>query len=173
MRGIPIERRLAVRVATSARLVGREKGPRPGPGSRLLGVRGSTYDARAFDAGDLLEKKHASETSVSAILPVGDKDHGRSALPDALNPLADAGLVDETIVLHPGTVHSRLAGGAKVYRDADLVPGFGPVRGYGDAVWRGLSAVGGDIVLLLDPSVADPEGDGSWAFWVSYYFGRP
>jgi glucosyl-3-phosphoglycerate synthase len=48
--------------------------------------------------------------------------------------------------------------GAKVYRDADLMPDFGPVRGYGDALWRGLSVAEGDVVLFLDPSVPAQEG---------------
>jgi len=68
--------------------------------------------------------------------------------------------MDETIVLHLGTVEGTPVGAdhTKVYRDADLMPGFGLVRGYGDTLWRGLSAAGGDIVLFLDPSVRDPEG---------------
>ena len=32
------------------------------------------------------------------------------------------------------------------------------MRGYGDALWRGLSVAEGDVVLFLDPSVPDPEG---------------
>ncbi len=75
-------------------------------------------------------------------MPIGDKAQGTAALLDALKPLAEAGLVDETILLHPGAGHScptsKAGSGAKVYRDAGLMPGFGLVRGYGDAVWRGL-----------------------------------
>ena len=158
MRGVPIERPLAVRVATSARTVGRAKRGLARDLALASWVRNNTCDARGFDADNLLEKKHASETSVSALVPIKDKGHGTAALLDALKTLAEAGFVDETVVLLPGTGDgSLIGGGVKVYRDVDLMPGFGPVRGYGDALWRGLSAAGGDIVLFLDPSIADPE----------------
>ena len=162
MRGVPIERPLAVRVATSARLVGRAKRGLARDLALASWVRSNTYDARDFDRDDLLEKKHASATSVSAILPARDKGRGTAALLEALEPLAEAGLVDETIVLRPGRGDGSLANEAanytKIYHDADLMPGFGPVRGHGDALWRGLSVAGSDIALFLDPSVPDPEG---------------
>jgi glucosyl-3-phosphoglycerate synthase len=160
MRGVPIERPLAVRVATSARLVGRAKRGLARDLALASWVRSNTYDARDFDRDDLLEKKHASETSASAILPARDKGRGTAALLHTLEPLAEAGLVDETLVLRPGRGDSFLPGshGAKVYREADLMPEFGPVQGYGDTLWRGLSVAGSDIVLFLDPSVPDPEG---------------
>src|SRR5437660_8300820 len=88
------------------------------------------------------------------------KGRGTSALLDALELLAEARLLDETIVLCQATEDQHLASSSsvKVYHDADLMPGFGPVRGYGDALWRGLSAANGEIVLFLDPSVPDPAG---------------
>ncbi len=160
-RGIPIERPLAVRVATSARLVGRAKRGLARDLALAAWVRSNTHDARGFDAQDLLGKKRASGTSVSAIVPMTGKGRSTATLPEVLGPLVEAGLVDETLVLRPeGTGDAPLPAldGAKVYRDADLMPGFGPVRGYGDALWRGLSAAKGDIVLFLDPSVPDPWG---------------
>jgi hypothetical protein len=105
-----------------------------------------------------LEKKITSGVTVSAVVPMRGKGRGTAALLAALGPLAEAGLVDQKIVLCPEGEEARSANGAKVYRDADLMPGFGPVRGYGDALWRGLSVAEGDVVLFLDPSVPDPEG---------------
>ncbi|MDQ3637857.1 MAG: glycosyltransferase family 2 protein [Actinomycetota bacterium] len=156
--GIPIERPLSVKVATSARLVGRAERGLARDLALASWVHGNTYDAHDFDAWDLLEKKHVSGVSVSVVVPMRGKGRGTAALLDALGPLAEAGLVDEKIVLCPEGEEARSANGAKVYRDADLMPGFGPVRGYGDALWRGLSIAEGDVVLFLDPSVPDPEG---------------
>jgi glucosyl-3-phosphoglycerate synthase len=159
-RGVPIERPLAVRVTTSARLVGRAKRGLARDLALASWVRSNTYDARDFDLGELLEKKRASETSVSAIVPMMDKDRGTTALLDALKPLTEARLVDETIALHSGMEDAPPAAldGAKFYRDASLIPEFGPVRGYGDLSWRGLSAAEGEIVLFLDPSVSGFKG---------------
>jgi glucosyl-3-phosphoglycerate synthase len=156
--GIPIERPLSVRVATSARLVGRANRGLARDLALASWVHGNTYDAHDFDTENLLEKKITSGVSVSAVVPMRGKGRGTAALLAALGPLAEAGLVDEKIVLCPEGEEARSANGAKVYRDADLMPGFGPVRGYGDALWRGLSVAEGDVVLFLDPSVPDPEG---------------
>jgi glucosyl-3-phosphoglycerate synthase len=157
--GVPIERPLAVRVATSARLVGRAKRGLARDLALASWVHGNTYDAHDFDAADLLENKHASNASVSIVMPMRGKGRGTAALLRALEPLTQTGLVDETIVLRPGKEDARpLSNSAKVYHDADLMPGFGPVRGYGDALWRGLSAAEGEIVVFLDPTVPDPEG---------------
>ncbi len=156
--GIPIERPLSVRVATSARLVGRAKRGLARDLALASWVHGNTYDAHDFDAEDLLEKKRTSGVSVSIVMPMRGKGRGTAALLAALGPLAEAGLVDEKIVLCPEGEEARYAKGAEVYRDADLMPDFGPVRGYGDALWRGLSVAKGDVVLFLDPSVPDPEG---------------
>lgn len=159
MRGIPIERPLSVRVATSARTVGRARRGLARDLALASWVHNNTYDARDFDLQDLAEKKRASGASVSAIVPTKGKGRGTSVLLDALRPLSEAGLVDETIVLRPDEESEILSGkGVKVYRDAELMPGFGPVRGYGDALWRGLSVARGEIVLFLDPSVPDPDG---------------
>ena len=156
--GIPIERPRSVRVTTSARLVGRANRGLARDLALASWVHDNTYDARDFTPENLLEKKRASGISVSVVVPMRGKGRGTAALLAGLEPLAHAGLFDEKIVLSPEGEEARPSSGAKVYRDADLMPGFGPVRGYGDALWRGLSVAEGDVVLFLDPSVPDPEG---------------
>jgi glucosyl-3-phosphoglycerate synthase len=156
--GIPIQRPLAVRVATSARLVGRATRGLARDLALSSWVRKNTYDADDFDPEDLLEKKHASRSSVSIVVPMGGKGRGTATLLSILAPLEEAGLVDETIVLCSETSNGSSAGAVTAVRDVDLMPGFGPVRGYGDVLWRGLSVVSGENVLFLDPSVPDPEG---------------
>jgi glucosyl-3-phosphoglycerate synthase len=156
--GIPIERPLSVRVTTSARLVGRANRGLARDLALASWVHGNTYDAYDFDAENLLEKKRTSSVSVSVVIPMRGKGRGTTALLTALEPLAKARLVDEKIVLCPEREEAHLANGAKVYRDEDLMPDYGPVRGYGDALWRGLSVAEGDVVLFLDPSIPDPEG---------------
>ena len=161
-RSVPIERPLAVKVATSARLVGRAKRGLARDLSLASWVRNNTYDAHDFDPDDLLVLKLSSGISVSAVIPTRGKGRGTAALLDALGPLAEAGLLDEMIVLlsekRDNSPNLPTGARVKVYRDAYLMPGFGPVRGYGDALWRGLAAAGGEVLLFLDPSVPDPGG---------------
>jgi glucosyl-3-phosphoglycerate synthase len=156
--GIPIERPLSVRVSTSARLVGRANRGLARDLALASWVQDNTYDARVFTAEELLEKKRASGLSVSVVLPMRGKGRGTAALLAALGQPSHAGLIDEKIVLCPEGEDAFCANGAEVYRDADLSTDFGPVRGYGDALWRGLSSTEGDVVLFLDPSIPDPEG---------------
>lgn len=163
-RGIPIERPLAVRVTTSARTVGRAKRGLARDLALASWVRSNTHDARDFTLQDLVEAKHASGETVSVVVSAGGKGSGTAALLEALGPLAEAGLVDETIVLRPAGEPEGAYGafggqdGVEVHEDADLMPHFGPVSGYGDALWRGLSAVRGGIVVYLDPGIPDPGG---------------
>lgn len=156
--GVSIERPLAVKVATSARLIGRAKRGLARDLALASWIHGNTFDAHDFGAGDLLEMKQASRTSVSVIVPMRVKGRGTAALLDTLGILTKTGLIDETIVLHPGMEEIHLPEDAKIYRDADLMPDFGPVRGYGDVLWRGLSVTEGEFVLFLDPMAPDPEG---------------
>src|SRR3954447_6281959 len=79
-RGVPIERPLAVRVATSARIVGRAKRGLARDLALASWLHNNTYDARDFDLEDLLEQKRASETSVSVIVLMRGKGRGTVSL---------------------------------------------------------------------------------------------
>ena len=54
-----------------------------------------------------------------------------------------------------GTADVAAQAGAEVVQESELMPDLGPAIGKGDAMWRALSVVRGDIVLYLD---ADTEG---------------
>ncbi|HTT50157.1 MAG TPA: glucosyl-3-phosphoglycerate synthase [Streptosporangiaceae bacterium] len=70
-----------------------------------------------------------------------------------------SGLVDQVIVVDAdsadGTVDIARAGGAEVYSENELLPGYGPARGKGDAMWRSLSVARGDIVMFADADTAN------------------
>jgi glucosyl-3-phosphoglycerate synthase len=73
--------------------------------------------------------------------------------------LREAGAIDEIVVVdgasRDGTATAAERAGAVVYEEADLLAHVGPVCGKGDAMWRALSVLEGDIVCFLD---ADTEG---------------
>jgi glucosyl-3-phosphoglycerate synthase len=48
--------------------------------------------------------------------------------------------------------------GAEVYREDELLPEFGPALGKGDAMWRALSVVRGDVVVFVDADSSDFGG---------------
>ena len=131
-RSIPIERPMAVRVVTSDRLVGRA---RRGLSRDLSLVSWSRRNT--FRAGDFTEERVLAikDRSVSLILP----EHASASQAGELRRLENSGLVDEVI---PADPHA-------------LASGYGPVRGFGDLLWRSLSAADCEVVVVLDPTAPD------------------
>jgi glucosyl-3-phosphoglycerate synthase len=70
-----------------------------------------------------------------------------------------SGLVDQVIVVDAdsadGTADIARACGAEVYSENELLPGYGPARGKGDAMWRSLSVARGDIVMFADADTSN------------------
>ncbi len=76
-----------------------------------------------------------------------------------LKLLVEDGLVGQILVVdadsQDGTASLARDAGAEVRSENELVDGYGPCRGKGDAMWRALAAVTGEIVVYVDGDVAD------------------
>lgn len=72
---------------------------------------------------------------------------------------ARTGLPDQVIVIDAdspdGTADIARAHGAEVYSENQLMPGYGPAQGKGDAMWRSLSVARGDIIMFADADTTD------------------
>jgi glucosyl-3-phosphoglycerate synthase len=72
----------------------------------------------------------------------------------ALVGLREAGAIDEVVVIDAASLDGTAAlaegAGALVYQEAELLSEFGPVQGKGDAMWRALSVLRGELVCFLD-----------------------
>ena len=154
--GVPIDRLLAVRVTTSGRSGGRAPRGLAVDLRRARWLDGRRYDASAYRAAELAERKAAT---VSLVLPAREVAGTIAGVLDALAPLERAGLVDEVLVVDAssgdGTARIAAARGARVADESELLADFGPALGKGDAMWRGLSATSGDIVAFLDTDTED------------------
>jgi glucosyl-3-phosphoglycerate synthase len=97
--------------------------------------------------------------SVSVCLPARECAATVGPIVTALLALRDAGAIDEVVVVDAassdGTAEAAVRAGAVVHQEAELLPEHGPVLGKGDAMWRALSVLGGELVCFLD---ADIEG---------------
>jgi glycosyltransferase involved in cell wall biosynthesis len=157
--GIPIERPAGVRVRTAPRLSGRApRGlARDLALDRWLAER--TYDGEQYPVERLLAARRASGDTVSVILPAKECAQTLPAILRHVVELRAAGVVDEILVVDAasgdGTAAVAAAEGVDVAQENELLPRFGPARGKGDAMWRGLSATSGDVVVYLD---ADSTG---------------
>ncbi len=154
--GVPIDRLASVRVTTSGRTLGRA------PRGLAVDLRGAGWlsarrgRAEDYDAAALAERKRAT---VSLVLPTREVAGTIGPVLDAIAPLERLGLVDELLVVdaasRDGTAAVAAGRGARVADESALLPEFGPALGKGDALWRGLAATSGDIVVYLDTDTED------------------
>jgi glucosyl-3-phosphoglycerate synthase len=90
-------------------------------------------------------------------LPARDEERTIGAILEALAPLRESGVIDQLVVVDHSTDRTAeiaRAAGAEVYDQEQLAPDHGPVLGKGDAMWRALPVLTGDVVCFLD---ADSE----------------
>ncbi len=109
----------------------------------------------AFPAAALAARR---ERRVSVCVPARDEASTIGAIVDVLVELRDAGGIDQVVVVDDstdGTGAIALARGAEVYDQSSLMAAFGPVRGKGDAMWRALSVLDGDVVCFVDGDSED------------------
>lgn len=99
------------------------------------------------------------EASVSVCLPARECAETVGGIVGALTRLREVGAIDELVVVDAasadGTASIAEYAGARVVQERELMPEMGAVLGKGDAMWRALSVLSGELVLFLD---ADSEG---------------
>jgi glucosyl-3-phosphoglycerate synthase len=154
--GVAIHRSARVRVRTSARTNGRA--PR-GLARDLASAdwrERRSYDAREFTLERLLEVKQAT---VALLLPAREVAATIEPIAEMAVRLKAAGLLDEAIVIdaasHDATAAIARQAGVRVEQESDLLSEFGPARGKGDAMWRGLAASSSEIVVFADTDTED------------------
>lgn len=99
------------------------------------------------------------EVRVSVCLPARECAGTVGEIVQRLSGLREAGVVDEIVVVDAaspdGTAAVAERAGARVVQEAELMPSFGQVLGKGDAMWRALSCLEGEIVAYLDADTED------------------
>jgi glucosyl-3-phosphoglycerate synthase len=117
--------------------------------------------ARSFHHSLYPPERIAAERdcSVSVCLPAKECVETVGRIVRALAELRQAGVIDEIVVVDAasgdGTAAVARRAGAIVWQEAELMPAYGPVLGKGDAMWRAMSVLSGELVCFLD---ADSEG---------------
>ena len=122
--------------------------------------RRRTLGARNLpNAGELAARKLASGERISVVLPALNEAATIGGICTTIHRrlIERTGLVDELIVVDcssdDGTPQIAADAGASVYDVSELVPEIPAVRGKGEALWRSLSAVKGDIVVWVDSDI--------------------
>jgi glucosyl-3-phosphoglycerate synthase len=98
---------------------------------------------------------------ISVVLPARDEEQTVGGIVAEVCRLLveDVGLVDEVIVIDSrssdSTASVAASAGAAVYHQDQILPGQPRMDGKGDALWKGLAASTGDIVLFVDSDLRD------------------
>jgi glucosyl-3-phosphoglycerate synthase len=107
-----------------------------------------------FDLGRLLEHKREP---VSVVLPSREVADTIGPIVERLRGLDQ--LIDQVVVVDAASRDGSAAvaerAGAEVYQERELLPEFGQVLGKGDAMWRALPVVRGELVVYLDSDTRD------------------
>ncbi len=119
-----------------------------------------SYHHRDFESLAQPSDNGAERPSVTLIFPARNVAGTIGTILTAVEALrVRTGLPDQVIVVDAdspdGTADIARACGAEVYSENELMPGYGPGQGKGDAMWRALSVARGDIVMFADADTTD------------------
>jgi glucosyl-3-phosphoglycerate synthase len=114
-----------------------------------------TFHHATFTAEALAARRSGT---VSVCLPARNEAATIGRILEVLMPLRDRGVVNQVVVVDDstdGTAEIARRLGAEVHSQSALVSELGPVQGKGDAMWRALSVLTGDVVCYLDADSED------------------
>ncbi len=120
--------------------------------------RSNTFTHEAFSPERIAAERGST---VSICLPARNEERTIGAIIQSLVPLRECGAVDEIVVVDHSTDATALIArelGVEVHDQERLRPELGPVLGKGDAMWRALQVLSGDVICFLD---ADSEHFGA------------
>jgi glucosyl-3-phosphoglycerate synthase len=121
--------------------------------------RSNTFHHRQFPPARALADRlrTASAGGVSVCLPARNEERTIGPILECLGGLRELGLVHQIVVVDDSTdstAEIAIELGAEVYVQRELMPELGEVLGKGDALWRALPMLRGEILCFLD---ADSE----------------
>ncbi|MCW2829903.1 MAG: glucosyl-3-phosphoglycerate synthase [Aeromicrobium sp.] len=122
-----------------------------------------TFRADQFDPHALVEAKGSARVSV--LIPAKNETATVGAIVTTLRTelVERLGLVDEIVVMDShstdDTSDVARAAGAKVFHVDEVVPHVGSRRGKGEAMWKALAVMTGDIGIYLDADVQEFSSD--------------
>ena len=110
---------------------------------------------RTYHHSDFAPERIAAERdcSISVVLPARNEAGTIGPIVTALMELVAVGAIDQVLVADDSTdttAQRARDAGADVVAQATVLPEHGPVRGKGDAMWRGLAAADGALICFLD-----------------------
>lgn len=131
---------------------GSAAGPWPGPP-----IRAHT----AFDAVELASRARGAGEVISVVIPARNEEATVGEVVATVHDhlVSRVGLVHEVLVVDADSADATgavaAAAGARVVRQSEVLPHLGSAPGKGEAMWKGLAAATGSLVVYLDADVVD------------------
>jgi glucosyl-3-phosphoglycerate synthase len=119
------------------------------------------HHSRYADIGKLVEAKEAQGLKVSVCLPtLNVADTLREELRVFRTELVEKyPLIDQLCIIDSrstdGTLEIAQEEGAQIFFDDEILPGIEPASGKGEALWKSLFALEGDIIVWVDSDIAN------------------
>lgn len=115
----------------------------------------------AFTATDLASRARGAGEVISVVIPALNEQATVGAVVASIHDhlVSRVGLVHEVLVVDADstddTAAVAAAAGARVVRQSEVLPQLGTAPGKGEAMWKGLAAATGTLVVFLDADVID------------------
>lgn len=123
--------------------------------------RRTYHHSRFADVQGLLDAKERRGVSISVAIPTIMEGGTIGPIVEAIRRelVERVPLVDEVVVIDSastdGTVERAARAGAVVFQDADIAPETGLLGGKGDALWKSLFVLKGDLIVWVDADIRD------------------
>jgi hypothetical protein len=118
-----------------------------------------TFHHRRFDLAALVEAKRRAGVSVSVCIPTLNEEATVGDIVRSIRTelMEREQLVDELVVMDSSssdqTAEEAVRAGATVFQDRDVLPDLDPMTGKGEALWKSLFVLRGDVILWLDADI--------------------
>ena len=111
----------------------------------------SWYRTNTYAHGEFSPDRLAAgrARTVSVCLPARNEARTIGPILEQVLPLRDRGVVDQVVVVDrssDATAEIARSLGAEVYDQDELMPELGPVLGKGDALWRSMPVLTGEVI---------------------------
>ena len=118
-----------------------------------------TYHHSSFEPSALVEAKRREGLTVSVCIPALNEEATVGAIVRTIRTelMEHVPLVDEMAVMDSSSTDRTAAEaerfGATVFQDRDVLPDLEPMSGKGEALWKSLFVLRGDVILWLDADI--------------------
>ena len=118
----------------------------------------NTYDYKEFSVEGLVSLKKKKNLNISLCFPTLNEAQTIGYILDIVKrEIYEPGLVDEVVIIDSSSLDNTISivrsSGFRVMQHKDILPKYGYFRGKGDALWKSLAVLKGDIIIWCDSDI--------------------